>query len=41
VTLLIKEQYLAKRTSGLSQQVAADAVWISVRIAQRIDRGEP
>ncbi|WP_255003151.1 hypothetical protein [Cyanobium sp. HWJ4-Hawea] len=31
---------MAKRASGLSQQVAADAVGISVRSAQRINRGE-
>ena len=31
---------MAKRASGLSQQVAADAVGISVRSAQRIDRCE-
>lgn len=31
---------MAKRASGLSQQVAADAVSISVCRAQRIDRGE-
>ena len=31
---------MAKRAGGLSQQVAADAVGISVRSAQRIDRGE-
>jgi len=30
---------MAKRSAGLSQQVAADAVGISVRSAQRIDRG--
>jgi hypothetical protein len=38
--LRIKERYMAKRASGLSQQLAADAVGISVRSAQRIDRGE-
>jgi hypothetical protein len=38
--LRIKERYMAKRASGLSQKVAADAVGISVRSAQRIDRGE-
>ena len=32
---------MAKRASGLAQQVAADAVGISLRSAQRIDRGEP
>jgi hypothetical protein len=31
---------MAKRASGLSQQLAADVVGISVRSAQRIDRGE-
>jgi len=31
---------MARRAEGLSQQVAADAVGISVRSAQRIDRGE-
>ena len=41
LSLRIKERYMAKRASGLSQQVAADAVGISVRSAQRIDRGEP
>ncbi len=40
LSLRIKERYVAKRASGLSQQVAADAVGISVRSAQRIDRGE-
>jgi hypothetical protein len=40
LSLRIKERYLAKRASGLSQQVAADAVGISVRSAQRIDRCE-
>ena len=40
LSLLIKERYMAKRAGGLSQQVAADAVGISVRSAQRIDRGE-
>jgi hypothetical protein len=40
LSLRIKERYMAKRASGLSQQVAADAVGISVRSAQRIDRGE-
>ena len=33
----IKERYMAKRSCGLSQQVAADAAGISVRTAQRID----
>jgi hypothetical protein len=41
LSLRIKERYMAKRASGISQQVAADAVGISVRSAQRIDRGEP
>jgi hypothetical protein len=40
LSLRTKEQYMAKRASGLSQQIAADAVGISVRSAQRIDRGE-
>ncbi len=40
LSLLIKERTMAKRAGGLSQQVAADAVVISVRSAQRIDRGE-
>lgn len=40
LSLRIKERYMAKRASGLSQQVAADAVGISVRSAQRIDRGD-
>jgi hypothetical protein len=40
LSLRIKERYMAKRASGHSQQVAADAVGISVRSAQRIDRGE-
>jgi hypothetical protein len=31
---------MAKRASGMSQQLAADAVGISLRSAQRIDRGE-
>ena len=39
LSLRIKEQYMAKRANGLSQQIAADAVGISVRSAQRIDRG--
>ena len=38
--LRIKERYMAKRAQGLSQQIAADGVGISVRSAQRIDRGE-
>lgn len=40
LSLRIKEQYMGKRSGGLSQQLAADAVGISVRSAQRIDRGE-
>jgi hypothetical protein len=40
LSLRIKERYMAKRADGLSQQVAADAVGISVRSAQRIDRGD-
>jgi hypothetical protein len=40
LSLRIKEQYMAKRARGLSQQIAADAVGISVRSAQRIDRCE-
>ncbi len=40
LSLRIKERYMAKRASGLAQQLAADAVGISVRSAQRIDRGE-
>ena len=40
LSLRIKERYMAKRANGLSQQVAADACGISVRSAQRIDRGE-
>jgi hypothetical protein len=40
LSLRIKERFMAKRASGLSQQVSADAVGISVRSAQRIDRGE-
>ena len=40
LSLRIKERYMARRASGLSQQVAADAVGISLRSAQRIDRGE-
>ena len=31
---------MAKRSQGLSQQIAADAVGMSVRSAQRIDRGD-
>lgn len=40
LSLRIKERYMARRAKGLSQQLAADAVGISVRSAQRIDRGE-
>ena len=40
LSLRIKERYMARRAAGLSQQIAADAVGISVRSAQRIDRGE-
>jgi hypothetical protein len=40
LSLRIKERYMAKRAGGLSQQTAADAVGISLRSAQRIDRGE-
>ena len=40
LSLRIKERYMAKRADGLSQKLAADAVGISVRSAQRIDRGE-
>ena len=40
LSLRIKERYMAKRAGGLSQQMAADAVGISLRSAQRIDRGE-
>lgn len=40
LSLRIKERYMAKRSHGLSQQIAADAVGISVRSAQRIDRGD-
>jgi hypothetical protein len=40
LSLRIKERYMAKRASGMSQQLAADAVGISLRSAQRIDRGE-
>ena len=39
LSLRIKERSMAKRANGLSQQVAADATVISVRSAQRIDRG--
>jgi hypothetical protein len=40
LSLRIKERYMARRAEGLSQQIAADVVGISVRSAQRIDRGE-
>lgn len=40
LSLRIKERYMARRAAGLSQQIAADAVGISVRSAQRIDRGD-
>ena len=40
LSLRIKERYMEKRASGLSQEVAAEAVGISVRSAQRIDRGD-
>ncbi|QPN66556.1 hypothetical protein [Synechococcus sp. CBW1006] len=40
LSLRIKERYMDKRAQGLSQQIAADAVGISMRSAQRIDRGE-
>ena len=40
LSLRIKERYMAKRSGGLSQQIAADAVGISVLSAQRIERGE-
>ena len=40
LSLRIKEQYMAKRASGINQQLAADAVGISLRSAQRIDRGD-
>ena len=40
LSLRIKERYMAKRSGGLSQQIAADAVGISMRSAQRIERGE-
>ena len=40
LSLRIKERYMARRADGLSQQIAADAVGISVRSAQRIDRGK-
>ena len=31
---------MAKRAQGLSQQIAADGAGVSVRSAQRIDRGD-
>ena len=40
LSLRIEDQYTAKRTRGLSQQIAADGVCISVHSAQRIDRGD-
>ncbi|MGB7564379.1 MAG: hypothetical protein WBM08_06460 [Prochlorococcaceae cyanobacterium] len=40
LSLRIKERYMAERACGLSQQITADAVWISLRSTQRIDRGE-
>jgi hypothetical protein len=40
LSLRIKERYMAKRAQGLSQQIAADGAGISVRSAQRIDRGD-
>ncbi|CAK6694666.1 hypothetical protein VB716_09965 [Synechococcus sp. CCY9201] len=40
LSLRIKARYMDKRAQGLRQQIAADAVGISVRSAQRIDRGE-
>ena len=40
LSLRIKERYMARRADGISQQVAADAVGISVRSAQRIDGDE-
>jgi hypothetical protein len=42
LTLRIKERYMSKRVEGLTQQISADAVGISVRSAQSIDReGRP
>jgi hypothetical protein len=41
LSLRIKERYVARRVEGLSQQLAADAVGISVRSAQRVDTGAP
>ena len=38
LSLRLKERYIAKRSEGLSQQLVADAVGISVRSAQRGDR---
>ena len=40
LSLRIKERYMAKRAQGLSQQIAADGAGVSVRSAQRIDRGD-
>jgi hypothetical protein len=40
LSLRIKERYMTRRAEGLSQQIAADAVGISVRSGQRIDRGD-
>jgi hypothetical protein len=40
LSLRIKERYMARRAQGLSQQIAADSVGMSVRSAQRIDRGD-
>ena len=40
LSLRIKERYMDKRASGLSQEVAADAVGILMRSAQRIERGD-
>ncbi|MCP9929795.1 hypothetical protein KBY82_03260 [Cyanobium sp. AMD-g] len=40
LALQIKERCMAKHSGGLSQQIAADAVGISVRSAQRIKRDD-
>jgi hypothetical protein len=40
LSLWIKERYMARRAAGPSQQVLADALWDSVRSAQRIDWGD-
>jgi hypothetical protein len=40
LALQIKERCMAKRSGGLSQQIAADAVGISARSAQRIERDD-